>query len=325
MAVQTLSQVLLEARRKKIGVPNLWGGSVEKILGHVRAAEEMGAPLSLCYNHALCPEIPMDYGFEIILAAARRAAVPVAVILDHGHTVEACAQAVRAGASGVMYDGSHLPFAENVRNTQEVVRIAHAAGVSVEAEIGAVGGSSIEYGTDEELASVLTDPDQATEFAEATGVDALAISVGNSHGLYRGTPKIRHDLIREIGRRVSIPLVMHGASGLSPDEYPKIIAGGITKINYYSEMSRVATERMTRFLDSDPGTILCHNIVQFMIEVYLEETKLLYAKLGYRVPGKEQGIGAGEAAVGSATVEEITAIVLKVLQDYRSENGSNRG
>lgn len=324
MSLATLSDVLIHARSLTRGVPNLWGGSVEKILGHIKAAEELGASLSICYNRALCPEIPPDYGFSIIVSAARRAEVPIAVILDHGESLEECVTAIHAGATGVMYDGSHLSYRENVERTREVVRVAHAVDVSVEAELGAVGGSALEYGGTEDLESVLTDPEQAAEFVDKTGVDALAISVGNSHGLYKGPVNIRHDLIRQIARRVEIPLVMHGASGLPEEEYGRIVESGITKVNYYSGMSVNAVDRLRKYVqDQPPSTTPCHNVIRHMIGVYVDETRDLLRLLGWgegglHSHGRNTPEVSGPIDTDAVDVDEIAAIVMKVLEEQRS-------
>ena len=322
MPIVPLADVLNTARRERVGVPNLWGGNTEKILGHLRAAEELQAPISLCYVRALCPELPMEYGFEMIVDAAKRATVPVAVILDHGMNLDECVVAIHAGASGVMYDGSHLPFEENIQNTREVVRVAHAAGVSVEAELGSVGGSAIEYGTDDTLEGQLTDPNRVAEFVERTGVDALAVSVGNAHGPYKGTPNIHHDLIRTIRAKVNIPLVMHGASGLPDAEYLRIVESGITKINYYSGMSIAAVEALRTFLRSNDGSVGCHNVLRHMIEWYTNETRRLLILLGARgrsdrsQPPSVQG--PEHIPVGISR-EQIAAIVADVVSKYRRE------
>lgn len=322
MPIASLADVLNSARREGIGVPNLWGGTTEKTLGHIRAAEELRAPISLCYVRALCPELSMEYGFEMIIDAAKRSTVPIAAILDHGANVEECVGAICAGASGVMYDGSHLPFEENVQNTGEVVRFAHAAGVSVEAELGSVGGSALEYGTDDALQGQLTEPEKVVEFVERTGVDALAISVGNAHGAYKGAPNIRHDLIRTIRRKVDIPLVMHGASGLPETEYARIVESGITKINYYSGMSAAAVEALRVFLGSDDGSIGCHNVLRHMIEWYTNETRRLLTLLGARGNSERSRLPPPRqpdpASVGISR-EQIAAIVADVVDKYRRE------
>ncbi len=322
MPIVPLADALTTARRERVGVPNLWGGSTEKILGHLRAAEELQVPISLCYVRALCPELPMEYGFEMMVGAARRATVPVAVILDHGTSLEECVTAIHSGASGVMYDGSHLPFEENVQNTGEVVRVAHAAKVSVEAELGSVGGSAIEYGSNDTIEGQLTDPDRVVEFVERTGVDCLAVSVGNAHGSYKGVPNIRHDLIRAIRAKVDIPLVMHGASGLPDAEYLRIVESGITKINYYSGMSIAAVEALRAFLKSSDGSVGCHNVVRHMIEWYTNETRRLLMLMGARGKSDRSSlppVQAPEHIPVGITREQIAAIVADVVSKYRRE------
>lgn len=322
MPVQTLADVLNGAREMGVGVPNLWGGTTEKILGHIRAAEDLRMPLSLAVVRALCPELPLDYGFEMIIDAAKRSTVPIAVILDHGASLDECVQAICAGASGVMYDGSHLSFEDNVQNTREVVRVAQAAKVSVEAELGAVGGSALEYGTDDTLEGHLTAPEKVEEFVQRTGIDALAISVGNAHGAYKGTPEIRHDLIRTIRRKVNIPLVLHGASGLPEQEYARILESGITKINYYSGMSAASVEALKVYLGSGDGSIGCHNVLRHMIEWYTNETRRLLMMLGARrYSGSAHLPPAGESGseVGGVSRDQIASVVADVVSRYRHE------
>ncbi len=281
MPIVSLTDALAEGRRRGCGVANFWAGGAEATIGIVRAAEAMNAPIVLCYNRPLCPQFPMALGFAMMRSAAERMAVPIALTLDHGADPGECREAIECGATGVMYDGSHLPLEDNLEITREVVRMAHAAGVSVEAEVGSIGGSAIEYGLDHSVEGVFTDPESATMFVDATGIDALAISVGNAHGRYSATPRIRYDLVREIASRVSVPLVLHGASGLTDTEYQKIVDAGITKINYYSEGSRRVIEQLRAFLTVDRGEMLSHNVSRFLIEAWERETCSVLALLGH--------------------------------------------
>ena len=172
---------------------------------------------------------------QIVLYHARRATVPVALHLDHGDTFERVMGCIAAGFTSVMLDASQLPLAENIAATQEVVRAAHAAGVSAEAELGRIGGSEtgVDLSDDE---SALTDPDEARAFVDATGVDALAVSVGTVHGFYKGEPKVRLDLLEKIAEKVSIPLVLHGGSGTPDDVVREAIRLGVAKVNICTEV-----------------------------------------------------------------------------------------
>ena len=276
----SLTTVLHDAQIRRYGVPTLWGGSVAKVLGHIRAAELNGAPLCLCYNYGLSPELPIEIGVPLIVSAAKQARVPIATILDHGYDLEMVTQAIHYGVSSVMFDGSHFPYQENIRQTKEVTRIAHAVGISVEAELGAVGGSALETGGNEDLKSVMTDPLQARDFVEKTGIDALAISFGNVHGLYKGEPNLDLDRVRAISRMVSIPLVMHGASGLSDSDFREVIASGISKLNYHTAMSKKAALDLRQKVTTASTDFGYHTVMNWNIQFYEEETKHLCDVLG---------------------------------------------
>jgi fructose-bisphosphate aldolase class II len=275
----SLLTLLSDAKRRKYGIPNLWGGSQEMALGAIQAAEEQHAPLILCYNRDLCPEVPLELAVPFIVNAAEYANVPIATILDHGDDLDIIVKAMYHRIGSVMIDGSRLPYEENIRITREVVRIAHPLGIAVEAELGAVGGSAIEQG---EVGgeSVFTDPAQAEDFVGRTEIDALAISFGNVHGLYQQEPRLDFDRIRKIASLVDIPLVMHGASGLSKHDYPRIIASGISKINYHSAMAREVSKRLKQRLIDVGEPPAHHTIMSWNIEVYREITKDLLDTLG---------------------------------------------
>jgi fructose-bisphosphate aldolase class II len=316
-----MAELLAGSRRGGWAVPNLWGGTTEKVIGHLAAAEARGSPLMLCYNEGLCPQLPMEIGVPLVVNAARVARVPVATILDHGHSEEQALRAMELGISSVMFDGSHLSYVENVRRTRAVVESAHARGVSVEAELGAVGGSAIETGGYGTVSSRMTDPDQAVDFVRQTGVDALAISFGNMHGMYRGKPLLDLALVREIARRVPVPLVMHGGSGLDDSEYPRIIAAGISKINYYSAMARRAAQNMKARLQASCADPACHHLVAWSIEFYTEETARLLDL--FNCSGKTASAAALtlDPAARETLVEEITRAMKKVLADRSLRQG----
>ncbi len=169
----------------------------------------------------------------------------IALHLDHGASVDECVLAIQAGFSSVMYDGSSLPFEENIANTKKVVEIAHACGVSVEAEIGHVGGAEAGVLHKEGLsadASLYTTVEEAVSFVEATKVDALAIAIGTVHGIVKGTPKLDLERLASIRQALNIPLVLHGGSGLSDESFRDAVKNGINKINYFTEMSMTASQ-----------------------------------------------------------------------------------
>jgi fructose-bisphosphate aldolase class II len=286
MPLVSAKEILMDARARKYGIPNLLAGNVEMILGQVRAAEAENAPLMLAFNQGVTPQIPLEIGVPLMVTAARLATVPVATILDHGHTLEDIVKTIQLGSSSVMFDGSDLPYEENVRQTCEIVRVAHALGVSVEAELGSIGGSSIELGyatpasTEEDPTHFFTDPDLTVDFVRRTGIDSLAISFGNTHGPYRGEPHLDLDRVRQIYARVEIPLVMHGASGLADTDYGNLIDSGISKINYYTAMARGASQDLKQVVNqADEETMIYHQTIAWGINYFYQETRKLLSLL----------------------------------------------
>ncbi len=186
----------------------------------------------------------------LIKMAARRIDVPVVLNLDHGLNFETVVKAIKWGFTSVMFDGSTLSYEENLKQTQEIVKIAHAVGVSVEAELGAVGGDEGGglYGSADE--KYFTDPKLAKEFVEKTNIDCLAVAIGNAHGLYKGKPKLDFARLKEIAEQTQLPLVLHGGSGISDDDFRKAIGLGIHKINFYTGMSQVAIESLKESLNN---------------------------------------------------------------------------
>jgi fructose-bisphosphate aldolase class II len=282
-------EILAEARRKKYGIPSLLAGNLEMVVAQVKAAEARQAPLILAFNQAVTPQIPMGMGFAVAVEAAKQATVPVATILDHGGSLEEVMQAIHFGSSSVMFDGSNLPYEENVKQTQEVVRIARAVDVCVEAELGSVGGSAVEVGVSNyegipegsKPEDFFTDPDVAVDFVARTGIDILAISFGNAHGVYGGAPDLDLDRVQKIASMIDVPLVMHGASGLAESDYPKIVNSGISKVCYYTAMGLGATNDIKKMLmDDDEDTLVYHHIIARAFDYFYEDTKRLLDLLG---------------------------------------------
>ena len=245
----TLKELLEEAKKEKKAVGAFNGTTLEAIQGIIQAAEETDCPVILQHAQSHDAIISLEEIGPILLYYAKRARVPVAVHLDHGGTYERCIQAVRLGFTSVMYDASAKEFADNIKETKEVVKAAHAAGVSVEAELGHVftskvgiseGGSADEADDYENLEDIYTDPQMAKQFAEETEVDCLAIAFGTTHGVYLKEPKLDLDRVAQIRDTIKIPLVMHGGSGVSEEDYRKAIKNGICKINYYTYMNTAA-------------------------------------------------------------------------------------
>ncbi len=280
MPLVTLKEILTDARKRGYGVPCLLGGSIEMVVGTIRAAEERYAPLILCFNEAITPTVPIALGMPLLVNAARFANVPVATILDHGTEFDSIVQAIYYGSSSVMFDGSILPYEENVRITQELRKITRAVGVSLEAELGSIGGTVLEYKETDSIESVFTDPDLAVDFVKRTEVDMLAISFGNVHGVYKGEPSLDLGRIQEIFSLVDVPLVMHGGSGLSDEDYPGIVASGISKINYYTAMARGAGREIRRIAAEQGEHLIYHTLIARGIDFFDEDTKRVLDLLG---------------------------------------------
>ena len=290
MPLVGIKEILTEARRRRYGVLSLLGGNLDMVIGQIAAAEKHRAPLILAFNQKVTPKVPLELGMPLLVNAARRASVPVATTLDHGDSLESVVKAIHLGTSSVMFDGSTLPYEENVRQTKEVVRVAHALGVSVEAELGSIAGSAAETGgvgapaaafDDDSSGSMFTDPELALDFVERTGVDALAISFGNAHGTYQGEPKLDLDLVRAIHTLVDVPLVMHGASGLADSEYQKIVESGISKVCYYTAMGkRAANDIRGMLVDAGQDRAVYHEIISRAIDFFREDTVKVMTLVG---------------------------------------------
>ena len=228
MPLVNMKALLKDAQEKNYAVGSFSVANLEMIQGVVKAAEETKSPIILQIAEVRLNHSPLKIIGPAMLAAAKNASVPVAVHLDHGTTLECNGEALRLGFTSVMFDGSHLSFEENIEKSKEVVSMAKPYGAAVEAEIGCVGGS--EDGS-VDIAMRCTSPDQAEIFAERTGVDALAIAIGNAHGFYKEAPQLRFDILESVRDRVSIPLVLHGGTGISEEDFIRCHQSGIKKIN----------------------------------------------------------------------------------------------
>ncbi|MCA0273542.1 MAG: class II fructose-bisphosphate aldolase [Proteobacteria bacterium] len=203
----------------------------------ITTAESLSQPVVLMVPHKAFPVLPLERFIGRIRNWAESATVPVCVHLDHGETLEGARQGLDAGFSSIMIDASAETFDRNVELTRKACELARPYGVSVEAELGRVGGDEGNFDETSATQNIYTDADEAARFVEATGVDALAISFGTSHGLYQGEPKLNFDIVRAVKERTPVKLVMHGASGLPDHEYGKAAEAGIGKINMFTEIS----------------------------------------------------------------------------------------
>lgn len=223
-----MRDLLADARVGGYAVGSFSVANMEMVLGVLQAAEELRAPVILQIAEVRLRQSPLELIGPLMVAAARQASVPVAVHFDHGKTEEKIGRALELGFTSVMFDGSHLPLDENIAETCRIIEMARPYGAAVEAEIGCVGGS--EDGS-EEIAMHCTDPADAVRFEQKTGVDALAIAIGNAHGNYKATPKLRFDILAQVAADTHTPLVLHGGTGISPEDFRRCAQTGIQKIN----------------------------------------------------------------------------------------------
>ncbi|MEG0377777.1 MAG: class II fructose-bisphosphate aldolase [Eubacterium sp.] len=249
----TLSNILEEAYKKRVAVGAFNTVNLSSIRAVIDAAQKLNQPVIL--QHAQIHErvAPLDIIGPVMLQMAKAATVPVCCHLDHGEDITYLLRAMKMGFTSVMYDGSTLNYDENVKNTREVVQAAAEFGVSVEAELGRVlrpEGGAVETVEESVLTpeEMYTKPDEARAFVKATGIDALAIAFGTAHGLYDAEPKLDFRRIAEIREAVSMPLVMHGGSGVCDLDFKKAIAEGITKVNYFTYMSLAGGNAVKGFL-----------------------------------------------------------------------------
>lgn len=243
MALTNLNPILEDARKNKYAVPAFDVSNMEMIRAVAEVCEEERSPAVFMLLKADLTGMSLEMLTAMIRAAAEKMTVPVCIHLDHAVEMELIQKVIAAGATSVMYDGSVLPFEENVKNTKAVADYAHPFGVSVEAELGhvadAIGGLS-ETGesssSEEDIEKSLTNPADAKRFVEETGVDCLAVAIGTAHGVYVSTPTLHFDLLKRIADTCPCPLVLHGGSGTPDKDVQKAISQGIAKINIYSEV-----------------------------------------------------------------------------------------
>ena len=238
----TLKEILKVAEERRMAVGSFNAPNLESLTAIVSAAEELDVPVIIQF--AQCHEswIPLSVIGPIIVEHAKAAKVPVCVHLDHGETLEYLQQALDLGFTGIMYDGSVLPYEENLKNTKLAVAMAAKYGASVEAELGSMGKreSGAGDGTgQEDDTKIYTDPELAAKFLAETGIDALACSFGTTHGIYLKKPRLDFDVVQNVRKQANdIPVVMHGGSGVSREDFHESIRAGVRKVNYFTYMDK---------------------------------------------------------------------------------------
>lgn len=228
-----LNEVLKKAQKGKYAVGLFNTTDTDMLQAVIEAAEESNSPVILGTAEVLLPYGELKLIAPSVIAAAKRAKVPVVVHYDHGLTFDRCIEALKLGFSSIMFDGSAKPYEQNIAETREMVKIAHAFGATIEGEIGHVGEAAKE---DNLLTDMYTTPEEAKAYLEATGVDALAVAIGSAHGVYKKKPMLNIERLKEISSAVKVPLVLHGGSGLSDDDFKNTIRNGIAKVNIFTDL-----------------------------------------------------------------------------------------
>ena len=247
-------ELLLDAQKHGYAVGAFNTNNLEITHAIIRAAEAKKAPILIQISAGAIRYAGLDFLPMIARQAAMKASVPVAIHLDHGPSFELVMKALRVGFTSVMRDASKLPFEQNVAEVVKVVEAAHAVGVPVEAEIGKIGGAE-EHVVVSEREALMTDPDEAARFVEASGCDFLAVAIGNAHGFYKGEPKLDFDRLAAIREKVPVPLVLHGASGIPDEQIRKAVERGICKINIDTEIRYAFATTVRAFMEENPKQI----------------------------------------------------------------------
>ncbi|WPX08617.1 class II fructose-bisphosphate aldolase [Anaerocellum danielii] len=267
-----LSEVLSYTKVKKFGVGMFNGLSADFYEGLIDAAEQLRCPIIIGVADRFVDRLDFEMIAEVMIFLAKRASVPVCVHLDHAKSLKNIIRAIKAGFTSVMFDGSSLPFEENIKKTKEVVEIAHSVDVSVEGELGVVGRGDWDFKNPE----FYTKPEEAEVFAKETGVDALAVSIGTVHGVYKGEPKLDFERLAEIRKRVDCYLVLHGGSGLSDEDFKKCIECGINKVNIFTDLTLAINKKLPEFVKTtgDLTTAIFDEIRRIVKEEAIKKLKV---------------------------------------------------
>lgn len=252
MPLISSKQILLQAQKEGYAVGAFNVENMEMIQAVIGAAEELNAPVIVQTTPSTIKYAGIDLFFANAKAAAKNAKVPVVMHLDHGNSFELAMEAFRCGYTSVMIDGSAQSFADNIALSHKVACVCHTCQVTVEAELGMVGGKEDDVSGGE---GKYTDPDKAREFVDATEIDSLAVAIGTAHGIYKGEPKVDVERLAKIREKVSVPLVLHGTSGVPDDIVRKCIQLGICKVNYATDLRIAFTKGIQSYLEEDPKVI----------------------------------------------------------------------
>lgn len=250
MALVTTTKLLLDAQKEGYAVGAFNVENMEMVQAVVEAAEELQSPVIMQTTPSTVKYADLAYFYANARVAAEKASVPVVIHLDHGSSFELAMQALRAGYTSIMIDGSHGTFEENIKVSKAVADACHPSGIPVEAELGKVGGKEDDLEGGE--GNPYTDPSEAKAFVEATGIDSLAVAIGTAHGVYKGIPKLDVQRLSEIRKVVSIPLVLHGTSGVPDEAVRECIRRGICKVNYATDLRIAFSKGVKAYMKENP-------------------------------------------------------------------------
>ncbi|MCL2164200.1 MAG: class II fructose-bisphosphate aldolase [Oscillospiraceae bacterium] len=278
MPIVSMMEILEDAKKGGYAVGCFNCIDLATARGVLDAAVDENAPVILCHAQVHFKYSPLESVAPIMQSEASRARTAVALMLDHGEDFETAVRAMFCGVNAVMYDGSKLTYEENIRRTREVVNVAHAIDVAVEGEIGRIvrpvdaGADGHDDSSLVDDESLYTDPDEAADYVEKTGVDALACAFGTVHGVYRKAPRLDFDRLAAIALKAKAPIVMHGGSGLTEADVKEAIRNGVRKINYYTNMALYAGRRLKELLNSCEEPFY-HNVTVWAREAIYEDAR----------------------------------------------------
>lgn len=309
-----LNDVLLPAKKNHYAVGLFNAVNLELARGIISAAESTGSPVIMGTAEVLLPYGPLEELSYFLIPMAKKANVPVVIHLDHGLQKETCLQALELGFSSIMYDCSTDSYEENVKKVKEMADIAHSYGATIEGELGHVGDNEGSAEGSSHLVDpkqFYTEPKMAKDYVDKTGVDALAIAVGNAHGAYKLPPKLDFERIRTIAKTVDVPLVLHGGSGLTDTDFKQAIQEGISKVNIFTDINVAAVEaEFKKFTDMNKGII---DLIPAAVEAVKQETMKKMKLFG---SGRKAGGTKQAAATGQMDIEELTRLVVEEVRRY---------
>ena len=272
-----LNDVLMDAKNRKYAVGLFNTINLEMAKGVIEAAEELHSPVIVGTAEVLLSSASLEDVRNILVPMAQKASVPVVLHFDHGLTEEKIIEALRLGFTSVMYDCSIDTLEVNIKKVKRMTDIAHAFGATMEAELGHVGANenSSEADSKDNDESIYTDPQQAAEYVKCTGVDALAIAIGTAHGVYKNDPKLDITRLKEIEQVVKVPLVLHGGSGLSNQDFANCINNGISKVNIFTDINRIAAKAIVNnYLDGYGISDLTALMINYVKQETMKKIKL---------------------------------------------------